>query len=78
MIYWGPPNTEDYISRNCFISRENFDSDQQLYEFMKNMSKEKYDQYIINIRKYLKSDKAQLYSIENFINIFLRAIEHGE
>lgn len=77
-VYWGASNIADYIPKNCFIAREEFKDEKHLYNFMKNMSEKEYNHYIENIKKYLQSDQAQLYSIENFINIFLQAIGHDE
>ena len=75
-VYWGASNITDYIPNNCFIAREEFENEQELYEYMKNMSEEEYNQYIENIRNYLQSDLAKLYSCDNFINIFLQAIDY--
>lgn len=72
-IYWGAPNITQYIPKECFINREDFKSDQDLYLFIKNMSEAEYNNYINNIKAYLTSNKAQLYSINNFINIFTKA-----
>lgn len=69
-VYWGAPNIQKYIPENCFISRENFATDEELYLFLKNMPRETYNDYISNIKKFLLSTGAQLYSIKNFINIF--------
>ena len=70
-IYWGAPNITSYIPKECFIARENFKTNVELYEFMKNMKKEQYLEYIKNIQTYLGSEKAQLYSSENFVKIMM-------
>ncbi len=73
-IYWGAPNITDYIPKSCFIAREDFTSDQALYEYLKNMDAAEYDQYMKNIERFLDGDKARLYSTENFIHIFMELI----
>lgn len=73
-IYWGAPNVTDYIPKNCFIAREDFASDFALYEYLKNMDAAQYDVYMKNIEQFLQSDKARLYSIDNFIRIFMELI----
>lgn len=73
-IYWGAPNITDYIPHNCFIARQKFSSDEALYEYVKNMDAADYEQYMENIRLFLESDKARLYSIDNFIRIFMELI----
>lgn len=70
-IYWGAPNITSYIPKECFIAREDFKTNEELYEFMKNMKKEQYLEYIKNIQTYLGSEKAQLYSSENFVKIMM-------
>ncbi len=73
-IYWGAPNVTAYIPKECFIAREDFDSNEALYNYLKNMDKARYDEYINHIQAYLKSDKAQLYSIDNFVKIVMDTI----
>ncbi len=77
-VYWGASNIAEYIPKNCFIARDEFADEQELYDFMKNMPQEEYNQYIDNIKNYLQSDLAQLYSTEHFIDTFLQAIGHDE
>lgn len=69
-IYLGAPNIEDYIPKNCFIDYRNFKSDDEMYQFIKHMSKEQYLQYLDNIRSFLNSEKAQVFSL----NIFYKVI----
>lgn len=59
-IYWGAPNIEEYIPKACFIDYRDFKSNEELYQYLKTISKETYDQFIANIRLYLASEKAQL------------------
>ena len=70
-IYWGAPNVFEYIPRNCFIHREDFANEADLYAFLKSMSASQYQTYLDNIQNFLKSDAAHLYSIEHFIDIFM-------
>ncbi|MGE0206437.1 MAG: glycosyltransferase family 10 [Candidatus Babeliales bacterium] len=70
-IYWGAENITDYVWPNCFIDRRKFKDNQELYNFIKHMKKEEYDQYIENIKAYLKSEMAFLFSMEYFIDLVL-------
>ena len=72
-IYWGAPNIEKYVPADCYIDPRKFSSYEELYRYIKSMSKEVYEQYIANIRAYLKSDKAQLFSPEHFNFILYQA-----
>jgi hypothetical protein len=74
-IYWGATNITDYIPADCFVSRENFANNQELYLFMKNMPEDTYNSYINRIRDFLSSDKAYLFSKKNFRDTFLRELK---
>lgn len=76
-IYWGAKNITDYVPKNCFIDRRDFSNNEQLYQFLKNMSKEVYETYIANIKKFLASDAALLFSREYFVDTLLNIIEPG-
>ena len=73
-VYWGPQNITEYIPSNCFVDRRQFGSDQALYEHLRSMSKERYDEYIRNIKIYLNSEQAQLFSTEYFVFTVLDAL----
>lgn len=70
-VYWGADNITAYIPANCFIDRTQFTSHEQLYDFLKNMDKETFEQYIINIQNYLNGPEAHKYSIDHFVSIML-------
>lgn len=73
-IYLGATNVTDYIPKNCFIDRRAFKNHEELYEFLKNMDEATYNGYIENIRQFLKSDQAQLFSLTMLHVTFLDAI----
>ena len=70
-IYLGPKNIFEHIPHNCFIDKRNFKSYENLYEFIKNMSDQKYLSYLANIEKFLNSDKALQFSCEYFSNTLI-------
>lgn len=70
-VYWGADNITDYIPANCFIDRTQFKDHEQMYEYLKNMDKETFENYLTNIRNYLNSPAAHAYSIDNFVTIML-------
>jgi hypothetical protein len=71
-VYWGASNITDYIPESCFIDRRRFASDEEMYQFLKKVTKEKYQQYLDSTAEFLVSDKAKLftneYCVENFIS----------
>lgn len=70
-VYFGAPNINSIIPTNCFINRENFDSDLELYKYLKNMTEKEHNQYIENINKFLCSAQSNVFSIDYFINNIL-------
>jgi len=68
-IYWGANNITQYVPQNCFIDRRNFASHQELYEFLKNMSRSQYEDYIRHIDQFMKSSQVQNFTIENFVSL---------
>ncbi len=73
-IYWGASNIDLYIPKNCYILREDFGSLQEIYDFIKSMPEEQYRQYLDNIKNYLSSDLAFLFSDANFVDSVLKPL----
>lgn len=74
-VYYGAPNIANYIPSNCFIDRRLFSNDAALYQFLKDMTEEQYEQYITNIRAFLTSEQAQKFSCEDYIKTFIEALD---
>jgi len=74
-VYWGPANVTDFIPADCFIDRKKFATLDELYLFLKTMSKEEYQGYLDRIQNYLKSEQAQVFSPAHYEKIFLEAID---
>jgi len=72
-IYLGAKNVTDYIPENCFIDMRKFSSFEELYQMIKSMPEDVYENYLKNIRKFLDSEEAQVFSKESFNKIFLEA-----
>lgn len=70
-VYWGAHNISDYIPANCFIDRKQFSTYDELYDYLNTIDEKTFEQYLANIRNYLQSPTAQLYSIEHFVAIML-------
>ncbi len=73
-IYYGAPNITKYIPKGCFIDYADFGSEEKLYAYIKNMGKDEYMRYIKNIDLFLKSTKAHLFSLENWVDTFITTI----
>lgn len=65
-VYWGASNVTDYIPEECFIDRRKFKDEKALYRFLKKITKEEYERYLESAARFLKSEKAQLFSGAQF------------
>jgi len=74
-IYWGASNIEEFVDKGCFIDRKKFANNNDLYYFIKNMKKEEYENYLENIRLYLISEKAQLFSFSYLVDCFVKGLK---
>ena len=77
-IYLGADNITNYIPQNCFIDKRMFKSYNELYVFLKTMTKHEYLTYLQNIKEFLNSDKAKLFTGENLIGTFKEALNLKE
>lgn len=72
-IYYGPSNIEQYIPKSCFIDYRDFKTDTELYHFISTMSLERHREYIEEIKEYLQSEQAQIFSPQFFENLLYTA-----
>ena len=73
-IYWGSANIESYIPKSCFIDYRDFENNLELYQYIATMSPDRHQEYIDEIKKYLQSEQAQLFSPSFFDNLIYEAI----
>lgn len=73
-IYWGPNNIENYIPKSCFIDYRDFKTNEELYHYIYEMSKETHEKYIEEIKKYLSSEQAQQFSPNFFDDLIYDAV----
>jgi alpha(1,3/1,4) fucosyltransferase len=73
-IYWGASNIDEYIPMDCFIDRNAFNSMEELYRFIKAMSKEDYEGYLARIRTFLTSDIAKRFTMDQLGEDFYRSV----
>lgn len=69
-IYTDHNNTFKFVPRDCFIDPSNFDSLDDLYYYLSTMTEEHYNEYLAAIKKFLSSDVALLFKIDNFVKFF--------
>lgn len=73
-VYWGADNICDYIPKNCFIDRREFQNNEDLVVYLHSISKETYQMYLENIDQFLKSEQAKIFSVDHFVNTVLQCI----
>lgn len=76
-VYLGAPNISDYIPKNCYISREHFGSNKELYDFLRNMKETQYNGYVNNIKAFLESSKAYPFSEQAFVDTMMDLIQRS-
>ncbi len=78
-VYLGAPNVEEYVPKECFINRYDFESDEELHAFLKSITKEQYEGYQRAIDAYIHSDAIQIFSEERiaaqFVDEIVAALE---
>jgi hypothetical protein len=75
-IYYGATNVDKYIPKGCYIDYRQFKNEKEMLEYIQKMSKEEYEEYVSNIRAYLKSEQAEQFSSETFAKTLIDAIEN--
>lgn len=73
-VYWGASNITDFVPPECFVDRRQFTSEQALFEYLSRMEEAEYEQYLSAAEKFLKSEKAKLFSSEHFVTTFVNAV----
>lgn len=73
-VYLGAPNITDHIPENTFIDKRNFHSYEDLYKYLKNMSNEKYAEYLEAIKNFIRSEKFYPFTAEYFAETLMREI----
>lgn len=65
-IYWGPPDIDLFVPKNCYINKAQFSTYEELYKHMKSLSLSEIQTYQQNILNYLNSDQAYQFSGEYY------------
>jgi len=74
-IYWGAPNIEEYIPKNCFIDFRDFKSFEECYNYIKNMNEKEYLEYISNIENFLNSEKINPFLLNSWVENLKKVIK---
>jgi len=75
-IYYGATNVNQYIPKGCYIDYRQFKNEGEMLSYIQKLTKEEYEEYIANIRAYLKSEQAKQFAPEHFAKTLIDAIEN--
>jgi hypothetical protein len=73
-IYWGAPDINEYIPKECMIDYTSFKDIQEMYDFIRQMDETEYETYRKYIRAYLSSDAKNCFLPDTFAETILRTI----
>jgi len=77
-IYYGDPNIEKRIPRECYIKFEDFNGYADLYDYIKNISQEEYNNYLKAISRFLRSEAIHIFSASASASILVNKIMNLE
>ncbi len=70
-VYLGAPDVAQSIPRDCFVAREDFRSEAELYDYLRDMPERDHEGYLDRIRAFLSSERAVPFSSGRFIGHFV-------
>jgi hypothetical protein len=73
-VYLGANNVLDFIPKECFIDRRDFESTAQLHEFLASMNEVVYQQYQANMAHFLAGPQVDPFRAESFVAKLASAI----
>lgn len=73
-IYLGAPNVATFIPENTFIDKRKFATYEDLYKFLTTMPEAQYQQYLVEIKKFVESDNIYPFSANYFANTITKEI----
>jgi hypothetical protein len=73
-VYIGPREINEYVPANCIIDGRQFTNPEKLNDYLRKISDTDYKRYQENIRAFLASPGAQLFSQENFAQVIVNEI----
>jgi len=74
-VYLGAPNVEKFIPQKCFIDVIDFKTNEELFEFMQNLSAENAQEYLKNGREFLESAEGQKYSFKGYAKFLAKLVK---
>ena len=74
-IYWGASNIDEFIPPECYIDFRKFSGWEDVYQYIKNMPEDEFNNYIESKNRYAMSDAFKEFSYDYFIKRTIAALE---
>ena len=74
-LYWGAPDIANFIPKETFIWREDFETTEDMLLFVKKMSADEINSKIHSIDTFLRSEKMDLFWEDAYVNKIVKTIE---
>ena len=73
-VYYGAKHISEYVPKNTFIDREDFNSDSELMSYLNKIDKNQYMEYIYNINTFLESKEFHKFSSKYFVKNIINTL----
>lgn len=75
-IYYGASNITQYVPADCFIDWRQFESYDELMQYLLSITEEEFQAYLTHIRTFLGSEEAKKFSKKAWMESFFKAFNH--
>ena len=73
-VYYGAKHISEYVPKNTFIDREDFNSDSELMSYLNKIDKNQYMEYIYNINIFLDSEEFRKFGPKYFVENIIKTL----
>ena len=73
-IYWGPPNIDRWIPRECFVNREDYPDHESLYLYAMGMTEGERQKYLDAALAFIYSPRMAPFTAENFVSTICQRV----
>ena len=73
-IYKGPPNTLQFIPKECYVNYDNFNSISELEDYLKSLSDIDIKNYQNSIIRFLNSKESDFFSNNHFVKTIINEL----
>gem|GEM_PF-343268 len=74
-IYYGPPNMEKYIPKECFINFLDFSNYDELYNFLVAMDEQEYQSYLDAVKSFIQTPAYYEFTSKRFAEVVLEQVQ---